>query len=131
MMSGMKIDKAFPKQILVALGVGMGLAAYPLVRFGSRDVVVASVVGALLSTANVLLGYLAIEYSLDKSYTTFIKTVIGGMGIRIVGLVGVLLILVKLFGLHLLALTISLLGFYIIYLVLEVLFIQKRISHKA
>ena len=127
----MKIDKTFPRQILIALCSGMGLAAYPLVKFGSKDIVVASGVGALLSTVNVLLGYLAIEYSLDKSYTTFVKTVIGGMGIRIVGLVGVLLILVKLFGLHLLALTISLLGFYVIYLVLEVLFIQKRIDHRT
>ena len=127
----MKIDKSFPKQILIALGVGMGLAAYPLAKFGSEDIVVASVIGALLSTVNVLLGYIAIEYSLDKSYTTFIKTVIGGMGLRIVGLVGILLILVKLFGLHMLALTISLLGFYVVYLVLEVLFIQKRINHNT
>jgi hypothetical protein len=127
----MKIDKSFPKQILMAFGLGMGLAAYPLMKFGSKEIIVASVIGGMLSTINVLLGYMAIEYSLDKSYTTFIKTVIGGMGLRIVALVGMLLILVKLFGLHMLALTISLLGFYIVYLVLEVLFIQKRINHNA
>ncbi len=41
-------------------------------------------IGAVMSTVNVLLGIPAIEYyARDKSYTTFLKAVLGGMGLRL------------------------------------------------
>lgn len=125
----MKIDRTFPKQVLAALVVLAIVAAYPLTRYGSADVVLAVVVGAILSTVNVLLGFLAIEYSFGKSYTTFLKAVLGGMGVRMVLMLGALLLLITLFEFHAVALTVSLLGFYTLYLVLEVMFIQRKVHH--
>ena len=127
----MKIDKGFPVQVLVAVAVIGAVSSYPLMRYGSEDVLIAVVVGAILSTANVLLGFLAIEFSFEKSYTTFLKAVLGGMGLRMVFLLGVLLILIKFAGLHAVALTVSLLSFYFVFLVLEVLFIQKKVTVKG
>jgi hypothetical protein len=126
----MKIDKRFPLQVLGALAVAGLLVAYPLVRYGSGEILLAVSVGALLSTINVLLGYLAIEYSFEKSYTTFLKAVLGGMGIRMGLMLIALLVLIKVVGLHTVALVVSLLGFYLIFLVLEVLFIQKKVLIK-
>ncbi|MBM2845363.1 MAG: hypothetical protein HW407_675 [Bacteroidetes bacterium] len=125
-----KIDRGFPVQVATALGVGGGIAAYPLSRYGSAEIIEAAIVGALLSTANVLLGYLAIEFSFEKSYTTFLKAVLGGMGIRMLGMLGMLVMLIKVFGFHATALVISLLGFYVIFLILEILFIQKKVILK-
>ena len=126
----MKVDRSFFKQILFALGAVSVLAAYPLLSFGSREVIVAAVIGAVLSTINVLLGYLAVEYSFGKSYSTFLRTVLGGMGLRMLLLLGTLVVLVKVFGFHAVALTVSLLGFYMVYLALEVVFIQRKVITK-
>jgi hypothetical protein len=125
-----KFDTRFLKHIAIALVTTAGLAAYPLIRYGSAEVILATVIGAIISTINVLLGYLSIEYSLDKSYSTFLKAVLGGMGVRMLFMLAALLIFIKLFGFHAVALTVSLLGFYVIYLTLEVIFVQKKLVVK-
>ena len=125
----MKVDKQFPLQIAVLFIGTLLLAAIPLARAGT-DVLLAVVVGAVLSTLNVLAGFLAIEYSIGKSYTTLLKFVLGGMGIRMMATLGVLILLIKFSGLHITALVVSVLSFYVIYLVMEVLYVQKKVSHK-
>jgi hypothetical protein len=125
-----KIDKRFPLQVLGSL-IGVACAgAYPMVRYGSPEILIAASTGALLSTINVFVGFLAIEYSFNRSYTTFLKTVLGGMGVRMALMLVALLVLIKAVGLHAVALTVSLLGFYVVFLVLEVLFIQKKVITK-
>ena len=123
----MKIDARFPRQIGLTLCGAATLAAYPLSRYGSPEVITATVIGAVLSTINVLLGFFAIEYAFDKSYTVFLKTVLGGMGLRMLLLLGLMIMLILVFHVHTVALTISLLSFYLIYLILEILFIQKKV----
>ena len=127
---GVKADKRFPLQVLGALVVVALLGAYPTFRFASPEIVLAMGVGALLSTVNVLLGFMAIEYSFDKSYTTFLKVVLGGMGVRMALMLVALIVLIKVVELHAVALTVSLLSFYLIFLVLEVVFIQKKVTAK-
>ncbi len=122
----MKIDAHFPRQIVLTLLVVTALAAYPLGRYGSQEVVIAAIIGAVLSTINVLLGFLAIEYAFDKPYTFFLKAVLGGMGLRMAFLLGIMIVLIMVFHLHTVALTVSLLSLYVIYLVLEILFLQKK-----
>jgi hypothetical protein len=126
----MRVEVNFPTQVLIVLGLGGAIGAYPLWKLGSADVALSVLAGALLSTTNVLLGYLAIEYSFNKSYSVFLKAVLGGMGVRMMFMLGTLLILIKVFGFHVVGLVVSLLGFYAIFLVLEVLFIQKKLTTK-
>jgi hypothetical protein len=123
----MKIDARFPRQVAVTLLAVSAVAAYPLSRYGTPEVIGAVAIGALLSTVNVLLGYLAIEYAFEKSYTVFLKAVLGGMSLRMLFLLGMMTLLITVFRMHTLALTISLLGLYMIYLILEILFIQKKV----
>jgi len=125
-----KIDRGFSVQVATTLVVVGGIVAYPLVQYGSSEIVAAAIVGALLSTVNVLLGYLTIEYSFQKSYTTFLKAVLGGMGVRMAAMLGVVIALIKILAFHVTALIVSMLGFYAIFLVLEVLFIQKKFTVK-
>ncbi len=123
----MKLETRFPKQVAATLGGAAVLLCYPLLRLGSAEVTTAVALGAILSTVNVLLGYLAIEYSFDKSYTTFLKAVLGGMGLRLLLLLGAMVVLIKLFAVQVAPFTISLLGFYAVFLVLEILFVQQKI----
>jgi len=124
----MKIDWSFPRQVFLALfGVGC-IGAYPVLHYGSGDITRSALAGAMLATLNVLIGYAAIEYSFGKSTTTFFKYVLGGMGIRMLVLALVLVAFIKIFQFHAAALVSSMGIFYVVYLVLEILFIQKKIG---
>lgn len=126
----MRLDTRFPKQVLVTLAISAAVAVYPVLSLGSPAIVWAVTLGALLSTVNVLLGYLAIEYSIDRSYSIFLKAVLGGMGVRMLLMLAVLLLLIKVYEVHAVALVASLMSFYVVFLILEVMFIQKRIVQK-
>lgn len=125
----MKVDR-FPVQVVITLVAGLAIAAVPLSILGSKDIIVAFMTGAVLSTLNVLAGFWAIEYAFDKSFNTLLAAVLGGMGIRIGLLLGSFVVLIKYFEFHTVALVVSMLSFYVVYLVLEVFYIQKRVSHK-
>ena len=119
-------SRNFPLQVAAVLLGGTLVAAYPLARYGNRETVVAAAVGALLSTVNVLAGYLTIEYSFEKSSTTFLKAVLGGMGVRMALMLGALLVSIEVVRLNAVALTVSLLSFYAVFLTMEILFLQKK-----
>ena len=126
----MKVDWSFPRQIFLAIVVIGCVGIYPLVKFGSNEIIQAAIAGALFATVNVLLGYAAIEYSLGKSTTTFFKFVLGGMGLRLLLMAVVLVLLVKVFHLHVGALVGSMGIFYVVFLTLEIFYIQKKINNK-
>jgi hypothetical protein len=118
----------FPAQVAAVLVCALLFLAYPLMALSSEEVRVAVAAGAALSTVNVLLGYLAIRYSFDRSHTTFLKAVLGGMGLRLLFMLGAFIALIMGFGLHPVALTVSLLGFYAVFMVLEIVYIQRRMT---
>jgi hypothetical protein len=123
-----RADRKFLVHSGIAVGAVTGLSAFPLAAFGSGDIVVAVVVGCFLSILNALAGSFMLEYAFDKPSSTFLKAVIGGMGIRMAVLLALFYVLIRLVGVHTIALTISLFGFYIIFLVLEVLSIQRKVE---
>ena len=126
----MSIDWAFPRRIALVVVTAGAVAAYPLARLGSVDILVAAAAGCALSTLNALAGFVTIEIAFGKSYTAFLKAVLGGMGVRMLLALGVLTLLITVYHLHTVALTVSLLGFYVIYLVLEILYLQKKVVAK-
>ena len=126
-----KFDYSFPRQVFIVFIGGAALAAYPLFAHGSADVIRAVAAGAILSLVNVLAGYAAIEYSFDKSYTTFLKAVLGGMGVRLLVMLGCFVVLIEVLRFRVLPLVGSLFSFYLIYLILEVMFIQKKMKKRV
>jgi hypothetical protein len=52
------------------------------------------------------------------------------MGVRLVIMLGLLALLIGIFRVHAVALAFSLLGFYAVFLLLEVLFIQRKVTLK-
>ncbi|MBI5473910.1 MAG: hypothetical protein HY961_16350 [Ignavibacteriae bacterium] len=124
----MKVDTRFPIQVGITFALGIVVAVVLSVLLEAETAIAAAVVGAVLSTVNVIGGYLAIEYSIGKSQETFLKAVLGGMGIRMAILLVAVAVLIRYTSLHTIGLVSSLLGFYVVYLALEVLYIQKRVS---
>lgn len=123
-----RFDLAFARQVGAALLVMTFVAAWPLARLGNPEVIRAVAIGAAMSTVNVLLGYAAIAGSINRSSTTFLKVVLGGMGVRMLVMLLSLVVLIKVFHVHAASLTASLLGSYAVFLTLEVLYIQKKIG---
>jgi hypothetical protein len=124
------LRESFPAQVALVLIIGALLLGYPLAAWASRATVVGVIAGAALSTLNVLLGYASIRYAFDKSYTTFLKAVLGGMGLRMVIMLGGLAGLIVGAGMEPVPLASSLLGFYAVYLIIEIMFIQRKVSAK-
>ena len=122
--------KRLPVQVVLVLVGAAALLAYPLAVYGSAEILTAVAVGALLSTVNVLAGYATIEFAFDKSPSLFLKAVMGGMGLRMLVMLCALTACIVLGGLHTVALTASLMGFYAVFLFLEILFIQRKVSLK-
>ena len=124
----MNVGKSFPAQVGAILLVAALLLAWPLAVYATAEIRVAVAAGAAVAGANVLLGYLAIRYAFGRSYTTFLKAVLGGMGIRLVFMLGVFTLLLVVFGMHAVALTCSLLGFYAVFMILEIVFLQRQMA---
>jgi hypothetical protein len=128
-----KVDKRFPIQVLIAFvsGLSAALVVLTVMNANTTEIITAFFAGAVMSALNVLVGFLAIEFTFEKSHTAFLQAVLGGMGIRLMAMLGVLVLLIKYVGLHAPALVVSVLFFYVIYLILEILYIQNKVSHKG
>lgn len=127
----MKIDLSFFKKVFWILIITIVLASYPLAEYSNFEIIIAAAVGAALSTANFIAGYLSIEYAFNKSMTRFLKTILGGLGIRLVLLLLAMLFAIQVLKLHLLAFTISLFIYYAIFLILEIFYIDKKVRAKT
>ena len=126
----MKRDWSFPKQVFFALIIGLIVSWYPLVTYASQEIIMAVIAGTAIMTLNVLFGYAAIAYSLDKSMTTFFKYVLGGMGLRMAGMILCFFVLVSVLHVHSSGLLASMGVWYIVFLTMEILFIQKKVSFR-
>ncbi|MBI5464792.1 MAG: hypothetical protein HY966_07580 [Ignavibacteriales bacterium] len=125
-----KIDWSF---IRLAVGsyVGMALlAAYPFSEFATAPVTRSVAAGSAMSLANLLVGYGVIEFSYTKLHTAFLKWVLGGMVVRLFLMWGALLALLQL-DFHSAALMMSLLFLYVMNLVLEIYYLQKKVDTKS
>lgn len=126
----MKVDWAFLRLVIYCYIVCLVLTFYPISEFANEDIVKSILGGTIMSFVNILLGYFAIEYSFERSHTTFLKFVLCGMVIRLILMWTVFLILIHFYKFHAASLILSLLFFYIMNLVLEIYYLQKRVSTK-
>lgn len=126
----MKIDWRFLRLVMLCFAGAAVLTFYPISDFATAAVMRSIVAGGVISLLNLLLGYIAIEISFERSHTTFLKYVLGGMVGRLILMWGILLVLIRLYEFHSASLMLSLLFFYVMNLVLEIYYLQKRISTK-
>jgi hypothetical protein len=107
----------------------MGIISFFLTwEFASAAFGLAYFLGALVGAMNGIIGFLTIEKFIDKSNLTFLKGVFIGMGIRLLLLLGIFVLLVKVFDVHVIGLVTGLLIFYFAMTIFEVVFLNKRIG---
>ena len=126
----MKIDWSFLRLVIFCFAGAAVLTYYPISEFATSEVMHGIIAGGVMSLINLLLGYMAIEISYERSHTTFLKYVLGGMVGRLMLMWGALFILIRFYHFHSASLMLSLLFFYIMNLVLEIFYLQKRVTSK-
>ena len=126
----MKADWRFLRLVL-SLYAGISVVGYVgLSQYASHDVLRSAIAADLMSFLHLMVGYGAVEFSFDKSNITFLKIVLGGIGLRLFLLASVFLILLRWYGFDPLSLTLSLFFFYVLNLVLEIYLLENRVSVK-
>ena len=118
--------RGFAGQVALVLVVGLVLGAYPVYHLGGWGPLSAALAGCGISTANVLVGVVSIVWSFDKPQPVFLKVILGGMAARMMAVCVTLLLVVKLTNLAIFPLVGSMFGFYLIFQVLEVMFVVKH-----
>ena len=126
----MKFDLTLPKRIILLVLLIAVLAAYPLLKAGDRDITVGFITGCLISLVSVTVGYLLIEYGIEKPNATFLKIILGGMVARLILIPAVVVVLIRVFRFHLISLTASLFFSYFLFLIVEILFLNKKLALK-
>ena len=126
----MKIDWAFLRLVAYcAFGVVV-LVVLPLSMYSNKEILQSVTAAAVASLVHLLLGYVCIEFGLEKSNTTFLKIILGGTFVRMALLVGIVFVLVRVYEFHAMSLMISFLLFFVLNLVLEIHLLQKKVALK-
>lgn len=126
----MKVDWKFLRIVILAYAAVTVVMVFVLSKVSAPEGVESAVAGALVSLANFLLGFFAIEYSYERSHTTFLKVVLGGMVARLFAMTATVVVLIKAFEYDALTLMLTLLGYYAMNLAFEVVFLQKKVTLK-
>ncbi len=127
----MKVNAGgFVKYVLIAVAVVWILISYPLFKFASSEFVKSFAVGSLISLINSVVGFMLIKHGFGKSNKEFLKLTIGSMGVRLFVIAGLILFLLEVLNFEIYGLLISLLLFYFILLVVEILYLNKLTTKK-
>jgi len=121
----------FPKYSFAIIAGILIISVYPVYSLGGLDILVAVLVGGLIAVVNAAAGFLSIIYAFDKSNTTFIKVIVGGMGIRLMALAAIVFIAFKVLALNVVAFTISLFFFYFLSAAAEIIFLNRAAAQRS
>ena len=113
--------------IFITLAIAL---AYPLYAWGSVEVVRAVIASGIIAFVNILLGAISLEYAINRSNRVFMTAVFGGMGVRM-GLILVAVTILLLNDYHALALTLSLMGFYVVFMTAEIIYVNSELSRRS
>jgi hypothetical protein len=129
MSAAQKFDLVFLKHIGAVIAAAAVFGTYPVLTYATDETARGIAAGAVLSVFNVMMGYAVIRYSSGKEYTEFMQIVLGGIAVRLFVMVGLLLMAVGVLKFHAFSLISSLFVMYIVFLIVEVMYIHKHSKH--
>jgi zinc transporter ZupT len=115
---------------LITLGVLLPLlviAAVAFVQFDG-DAVRGAVIGAALGLVNLILGYRATRRTLERGMTSAMATLAGGFVARLLVVVGLVILFQRTGAADPAAFALTFLAFFLVYMVVEVLMVQRSLS---
>jgi hypothetical protein len=87
-----------------------------------------SLIAAGMSAANALAGYYLAVSGAEKEHSGFIKTVFGGMALRVLSLVILTVLLIRMEWVEAIPFFLMLMGFYVLHQILELTALNRRIK---
>ena len=109
----------------------IGVISFLLIwKYADNGFAGAYFLGALLGIMSGAVGFYTIEKFIDKSSLVFLQGISLGMGIRLLLLLGIFIVLMKVFNTPIIPLVTGLLVFYFIMTIFEVIFLNKRMASK-
>lgn len=121
---------AFLKTIGVITGIVWGFLAVPLYLLADAVTVWGVVVGCFVAIVCFTAGFYAVCRSFHRSSQALMISIFGGMLARLVFIGATVILLRRLTPLHMGSLLSSLLGFYLMYLIIELYFVHNRLGRK-
>ncbi|MEE8303813.1 MAG: ATP synthase subunit I [Candidatus Tectomicrobia bacterium] len=109
----------------ITTGIVWILLALPLYFLGEPPIVWGVIGGCLLSAFCFTTGFYAVYRSFHASFDKLMIAVFGGMLARLVLIGGIFLLVITRTSLHVTSFLSSLLGFYVLYLVIEMYFLKQ------
>ncbi len=98
--------------------------------FGHSVLLREIIIGCLLPVVCFIPGFYAVSKTVESSWKTFLIAVFGGMLIRLVCITTVFILMVMRTQFHVSTLLFSLMGFYILCLIVELYFVGRRTAYK-
>jgi hypothetical protein len=114
--------------VVVAVVLGTLALAHPLLPPGARA---AAAAGAALAAANTLLAYGLVVWSARRSTNVFLGAILGGMVGRMAAMLAAVVAGIVLLGLPKVPFVLSLLAYFVLFLVFELAVLQRRTSARA
>ena len=121
---------AFLKMVGITTGIAWVLLAPVLYLRAEAMIVWGIAIGCVLPALCFISGFYAICWAFHRSLNSLMIAVFGGMLARLLFVGIVFLLLIKLAQLHVLSFVFSLFGFYILYMTIELYFVNSRLQRR-
>lgn len=120
---------SFLRNILFISAVLALALVYPVSGWLRPEDLRAVIASGIISLVNILLGWASLEYAIDKPNSRFMVAVFGGMGVRMMLiLIAFSILLVN--GYQSVALALSLMAFYVMFMIAEIVYVMKELSRR-
>lgn len=120
---------AFLKTIFIVAAILAVFAGIPIAIWGSHELIKASIASGLIALGNVVVGCYLLEYAIDKSNQVFLISVFGGMFARMLVIL-VLFAILQRSGYDATTLALSLMGFYVAFLIAEIVYVLRELNKR-
>ena len=117
----------FVKQVGIVVVGALVLGGYPLYAYADAAVVWAGALGCGICVLNALAGCASAVWAFEKPHKVFVRTLFGGMAVRLLAMGLAFFLLIKFTGVHVLGLAISLFLFYVLFQILEIRFLMGHL----
>ena len=109
------------------LAGALALGGYPLYAYADAATVWGVALGYGLCALNALAGCTSAVWAFGKPHKVFLKTLFGGMAVRLMAMGLAFFLLIKFTAVHILSLALSLFLFYALFQVLEIRFLMGHL----
>jgi hypothetical protein len=118
---------AFLKMIGITTGIVWAAMAIPLYYLAEPVIIWGIFAGCTLAMFCFTTGFYAVCRSFQRSFRALMMTIFGGMLVRLVLVGMIFVLLINLTSVHVVSFLVSLLGFYVVYLIIELYFVNSRL----